>query len=239
MPYAVIGVTCGNTSRRGQPPRYGLWEEYVAALAGAGATVLLIPPGPEAAVEALDRVDGLMLPGGADVDPSLYHEAPHPKLEETDLPRDRTEARLVREAVRRRLPVLGICRGPQLINAALGGTLYQDLREQGATKAQHKFPKSWGLDHLGHRREVRRGSRLREIVKKGSVQVNSRPHQAIRDLAPGLVATATSPDGIIEAVETEDGAVVAVQCHPESLTAHAWARRLFADLVRTAAANRG
>lgn len=232
MSSAVIGVTCGNTSARGRPPRYGIWREYVTALTGAGAAVLLIPPG--AGVEVLDRVDGLMLPGGADVDPSLYGEAPHPRLEETDLERDRTEALLLREAMSRRLPVLGICRGMQLINVALGGTLFQDLRTQRATKARHTFPKSLGLDHLGHTIEVERGSRLRGVVKRAGVEVNSRHHQAIKEVAPGLTVTARSPDGIVEAFEADDGYVVAMQCHPESLTTHAWARRLFADFVPAA-----
>ena len=143
----------------------------------------------------------------------------------------------MREAVARRLPVFGVCRGQQVVNVALGGTLYQDLADDGATAFPHATPAERGRDHLAHSIEVTPGSHLRDALGADRREVNSFHHQAVRRVAPGLLVTAVSPDdGIVEGLESPDGLVLCVQCHPEELTtAHAWARGLFRAFVLIAA----
>jgi putative glutamine amidotransferase len=132
------------------------------------------------------------------------------------------------------MPVLGICRGQQAINVALGGSLYQDLDTQGAARLRHKMPHGPQHNRLVHSVAIEPGSRYRAATRSAIVRVNSRHHQAVRTVAPGLHVSAVSPDGVIEGLETSDGRVVAVQCHPESLGRLDWARRLFRNFVTTA-----
>lgn len=144
---------------------------------------------------------------------------------------DRAEIDLVRQARAADLPVLGICRGQQVINVALGGSLLQHLPE-------HEV-REHGRQHLAHEVEVRPGTELAEAAGAESITVNSLHHQAVKELAPGLVATATGPDGVIEALQSEDAGIVAVQCHPEELTGDlGWARALFERFVMRARARR-
>jgi putative glutamine amidotransferase len=125
------------------------------------------------------------------------------------------------------------------VNVALGGTLYQDLALDGATTLQHRSPAELGRDHEAHEIVVLPGSRLHAALGADRLQVNSHHHQAVRHVAPGLRATAVSPlDGIIEGLESADGLVLTVQCHPEEMTAHAWARGLFEAFVAIAADRR-
>src|SRR2546426_8335008 len=159
---------------------------YVQALARAGLVPLIVPPilDPDAACAALDRVQGLVLTGGEDVDPAHYHAVPHAKLGDTDAARDAVELALIAGARRRRLPILAICRGIQVLNVALGGTLYQDL----ATERPGKIDRSDTAAR--HGLAVESGSVLHRPIATVATTVNTRHHQAIRDLAPGLRATA-------------------------------------------------
>jgi putative glutamine amidotransferase len=233
----LIGVTVGGRLERDGMPRLAINGAYVAGLQDAGADVVLLPPAPNGVAPALlDRLDGVLMPGGVDVDPTAYGEAPREGLGRVDEDLDVLELALVREACDRRLPVFGICRGQQLINVALGGTLYQDLALDGASELPHRTPPEKGRDFPAHPIEVHPGSRLREVLGAGRLTVNSHHHQAVRRLAPGLVVTAVSPpDGVVEGVESGDGLILAVQCHPEEMLAHGWARALFQDFVATAA----
>jgi putative glutamine amidotransferase len=234
-PRPLIGVTVGN--RRGAVPRLAVNLAYVDGLHAAGADVVLLPPSANGVAPALlDRLDGVLLPGGADVNPTSYGERPSAGLEEVDDDLDALELLLVHDAVDRRLPLFGICRGHQVVNVALGGTLYQDLALEGVTTVRHATAQEQGRDHLAHPIEVEPGSRLREVLGADTVLVNSFHHQAVRRLAPGLKVTARNPgDGIVEGMESPDGLILTVQCHPEELTAgHAWARALFSALVAAA-----
>lgn len=235
-PRPLIGVPVGNRPDRTGRPRFAVNSPYVTGLQAAGADVVLLPPGPHGVSPAvLDRLNGLLLPGGVDVGPACYGERPRPGLAEVDEELDGLEVPLVRIAVERRLPVFGICRGQQVVNVALGGTLYQDLALDGATDFPHATEQERGRDYLAHPIDVTPGSHLREVLGADRLQVNSFHHQAVRRLAPGLLVTAVSPDGIAEGLETEDGLVLTVQCHPEELGAHEWARGLFRAFVRIAA----
>jgi len=175
----------------------------------------------------LGPVDGLLLPGGRDIDPAFYGEEPDPKLGPLDPDLDRTELELFRQARDGGVPVLGICRGQQLINVALGGSLIQHVDD-------HEV-RAHGRAHLAHRVEVEPTSELGRAAGESSIEVNSLHHQVVSALAPGLKPSARSEDGMIEGLESEDGMVVAVQCHPEELTADLpWARSLFQRFVARA-----
>jgi putative glutamine amidotransferase len=236
---AIVGMTCRVLSSRGLPPRYGQNQAYVQALVRAGAVPLLIPP-----IEDTDRLrrlygvcDGLLLPGGEDVEPARYGEAPHPGLRETSAPLDEVELTLARWAVRDGVPLLGICRGIQVLNVAMGGTLYQDLGLRRRRAEKHDWFPGYPRDRLSHAVEVRAGTRLAEIVGEGVQQVNSLHHQAIKKLAPGLRVAARAPDGVVEAVEVEGYRFAcAVQWHPEELAGQdRRAQRLFDALVEACA----
>jgi putative glutamine amidotransferase len=232
----LIGMTVGTTvGFQGRPPRVAGNRAYVSALQAAGAHVVLLPPGQLDALPALlDVLDGVLLPGGADIAPARYGEAPRPALQRVDEDLDAMEFALVQAAVEREMPVLGICRGLQVVNVALGGSLVQDIVADGLSPEnhdRHDEPRS----RLSHTITVSPGTRLAEIVGAGDLSVNTLHHQGVRDVAPGLRVSATTPDGLVEGLESPDGRVVTIQCHPEELVAHEWARALFADLVREAA----
>jgi putative glutamine amidotransferase len=196
---------------------------YRQAVAAAGAEPVDLVPG----TKDLPAVDGLLLPGGWDVDPSFYGEARDEKVGDTDPELDATELALFRQARERAIPVLGICRGQQVINVAMGGSLVQHLEG-------HEV-RALGRRHLAHTIEVDPESELGQAAGEHKIRVNSFHHQAIRELAGGLQETARGEDGTVEGVESDDGLIVAVQCHPEELTTDLpWARRLFERFVARA-----
>lgn len=178
---------------------------------------MLIPPVSAAVLDDyLDLIDGLLVPGGADVDSSLYGEEAHHCLGSVDPELDRMEMRLLEHAFDRDLPILGICRGIQSLAVALGGALYQDLPTQipGLTHELRENDRSF----LAHDISISQGSRLESILGKTSIGVNSLHHQSVRMLPQALRAVARSEDGIIEAVEApRKRFVVGLQCHPEEL----------------------
>ena len=210
--------------------RVALNTAYVRALLRVGVIPLAAPPllDPAHAADALRPTDGLVLTGGEDVHPGRYGAAPHPALGEVDEARDAIELALIGEARAHGKPILAICRGIQVLNVALGGTLYQDLPSERPGPVDHR-------DQLGrHALRVAPDTLLAETVGGTTLSVNSRHHQAIRDLAPALVATAWADDGVIEAAEfaTPGGPwMLAVQWHPEDLTETA----LFAGFARALA----
>ena len=216
-----IGIT--TSPRRGAD----YYAPYRRAVEAAGAEPVELPPG----TPALPDVDGLLLPGGWDVDPSLYGEPKDEKVGSIDHELDATEIRMFREARNRALPVLGICRGQQVINVAMGGSLVQHL--EGHEVREH------GRSHLAHTIDVDPRSELGRAAGEHKIRVNSFHHQAVKQLAPGLHKTARGDDGTVEGVESDDGLIVAVQCHPEELTTDLpWARRLFERFVARASQRR-
>jgi putative glutamine amidotransferase len=210
--------------------RVSLNTAYVRALESAGLVPLAVPTmlAADRAAAALAAVRGLVLTGGEDVAPDRYGATPHPRLGDVDPIRDAAELALIAAARTRRLPVLAICRGIQILNVALGGTLYQDLDSERPGPVAHSDETS------RHAVRVEPGSLLERTLRTRSASVNSRHHQAIRDLAPGLKAVAWAEDGVIEAAEPADAAapwIVAVQWHPEDLTE----RALFEGFARAVA----
>jgi putative glutamine amidotransferase len=210
--------------------RVTLNTAYVRALERAGLVPLAIPTliAPDRAVAALQSLRGLVLTGGEDVAPQRYGATPHPRLGRVDPDRDATEVALIAAARKRGLPILAICRGIQILNVALGGTLYQDLDSERPSAVHHSDETST------HRVRVAAGTLLERMLGARGAIVNSRHHQAIRDLAPALKATAWADDGVIEAAEPLDPDapwMVAVQWHPEDLTE----RALFDSFARAVA----
>lgn len=192
---------------------------YVRALLAAGGVPLILSPlmGASLAGSALDGCDGLLLTGGEDIDPSWYGAVPSPLLSPPSQERDLFELALFAVARQRQLPILGICRGIQLINVALGGTLFQDLPSERPGSVDHS--PSRARDARSHAVRLQRGSRAAAALGGTEVTVNSVHHQAIKELAPGLIATGWSGDGLIEAAETKpDGSwILGVQWHPEEM----------------------
>ncbi len=215
MKRPAIGITIGYDEDR--PDRHLLREDYVKSVVVAEGLPYVLAPVFQRDIPALlDRLDGLVLTGGSDVDPSIYGEEPHPQLGPVFRERDDFEIALSREAYRRDLPILAICRGHQVLNVATGGTLIQDLPSQQSGGSVDHDPDTQRAERV-HEVRILDGCRLRRVLEKESVGVNSFHHQAIRDLGPGLVATGWSPDGVVEAVEDPSRRfVLGVQWHPES-----------------------
>jgi putative glutamine amidotransferase len=217
---------------------YGLMPSYSEAVSKAGGIPLLIPLGlsEDDLTTIVERVDGIILPGGGDVAPERYNGRGHEKVYSVDLERDRTELFVARAAVERQKPFLAICRGVQVLNVALGGTLWYDITSQIPHAIDHDASDGQPRNHLAHVVDAKPDSLLARHTGKRESWVNSYHHQAIRDLAPGLEVTATAPDGVIEAVELDGHPyAMGVQWHPENLVhddpgMHA----LFAGLVEAA-----
>ena len=209
----LIGVSVGRLPS-GNRVIDGADRDYSRAVQLAGGAPVLLPALSDLDVAVLvGRVDGLLLTGGGDVDPSNYGAEPAAATGGVDPDRDRAEFAMLDTALERGIPVLGICRGCQVINVALGGTLLQHLPDVTATEHLHREPRDW----ISHTVRVEAGSRLQKVTGLDEIEVNSIHHQAVDRLAPPLRPVACAPDGIIEAVEHPDRGLVAVQWHPESL----------------------
>ncbi|HET6867107.1 MAG TPA: gamma-glutamyl-gamma-aminobutyrate hydrolase family protein [Solirubrobacteraceae bacterium] len=219
---------------QGEPPKLevALATLYPEAIERAGGIPIIVPLlRPEAIAALLDRVDGICLPGGPDVQPSAYGEEPHPQLGPTEPRVDAVELALVRAADRRNLPILAICRGMQLLNVARGGTLHQHLPDVVGDRLEHRQPEHGSV--TTHRVETAPHSRLRATLGGPSLEVNSFHHQAVRTLGDDLTATAWAEDGTIEAIEEPgERLVLGVQWHAEGLQAH---DPLFESLIAAAA----
>lgn len=236
----VIGVTTYL-----EQAQTGVWDVpasflpkvYLDAVTDAGGIVVLLPPqpaSPEIARRVLSTVDGLIVSGGADVDPARYGQAPHPRTGAPRRDRDDWEDALLTAAIETGLPFLGICRGAQMLNVSLGGTLVQHLPDVVGSEAYQPAPAVFGEGTVA----VDPGTRLAATLGEAAdaLPVHLYHHQALDELAPGLTVTARTADGVIEAVEL-DGAPfgIGVQWHPEE---NATDRRLFAGLVEAARAHR-
>ena len=222
-------------------PQVVLYASYIRVLNRVGLTSVLATPAHDGDdIEALlDVSHGLVLSGGEDIEPSRYGEDPVPELGEVNPVRDAMEWRAVDGALERGLPILGICRGLQLLNVYFGGSLYQDLPTQYDDTLDHEQSAPWGHHH--HKVRCTEGSRLHEALADCEpLEINSYHHQAVKELAPVLECTAKAADGLVEGVEsTEHDWVVGVQWHPERHEAQAPAddpnirvMKAFADRVR-------
>jgi len=232
----LIGVTTSITVRK-HPERAYVNSAYLAAIQAAGGVPVPMPPQLDgrARDEFLARCDGYLLTGGGDLDPATFNEPPHPTLYEVARARDRLEIALVHHAMEAKKPLLAVCRGIQVLNVALGGSLFQDVASDPGTQIQHQQEKDdKPRNEPTHSVKVVAGSRLAQILGTTDLLVNSMHHQAVKAVGRGLVPVAFAPDMIIEGVELEeaDRFVLGVQWHPEELTERdPSARRLFGALV--------
>lgn len=231
----TVAVTAG-IRPDGDTNRVRLTAAYVTALENAGLIPLIVPPlsldGAAAAI--LDSVAGLVLTGGEDVDPARYGEKRHEKVRSVNAARDATEASLIEQAKAMGKPVLAICRGIQILNVALGGTLVQDIPSQIGTTIAHD--EDTPRDARSHEILIESGSLIAAAVGAEHVTVNSFHHQSVARVADGMRVTARSPDGVIEGMESTDSNwwVMAVQWHPEEMTdsPEPWDRGLFNAFAR-------
>ena len=211
----VIGIIAACT--REVHPAYTTGHDYVRAVERAGGLALLLPATPDAVsagmAQWLALCGGFVLPGGGDVAPTYYGQSPVPQLTSTDRLRDNVELTLCRAAAQHKKPLLGICRGAQVLNVAFGGTLWQDIPAQCRAAICHY-----------------------QDMGPGQHECNTFHHQAVRDVAPGFAAAAHAPDGLVEAVESADGLALGVQWHPENLASgHSDHAAVFTWLVDAAA----
>jgi gamma-glutamyl-gamma-aminobutyrate hydrolase PuuD len=189
--------------------------DVVKLIQANGGTVVCFYVGESDQVLAqqIKEIDALLLPGGDDVNPQYYHEQAHEKLEKVDDSLDRLEFQLMDSARKQRIPILGICRGLQIINVWLGGTLYQDIPSQFGKKVIHRIKKNDKLKPCYHQVKLEG-----PLAGLGTIKSNSYHHQGIKDLAPGLQILGRTKDGLIEALENSnqvDSTILAVQFHPE------------------------
>jgi putative glutamine amidotransferase len=219
-PLIAVG---GVTRKWDGSDRTGVNAAYVKSVLAAGGAPLVLSPllGPSLAARVLAGVDGVLLTGGEDVHPAWYHAEPSPHLFPPSRERDLFELALFAAARQTGLPILGICRGIQLVNVAMGGTLYQDIPSERPGPVDHNPAAE--RQHRTHAVRLEPGSRAEAALGSAPLAVNSFHHQAIRDLAKGLIATGWTDDGLIEAVESGPGApwLLAVQWHPEEMFAEA------------------
>lgn len=246
MSKPVIGVTLFRREKNKSNSKYGTINcNYVKAIVDAGGLPLLIPivNKPQDIKHYMGLIDGLLLSGGQDISPELYNEEAIEELGNIDPERDRWELNIFKAAYKKRLPVLGICRGMQLINVGLGGSLYQDIYSQYNDSLQHTSKKDETCAY--HQILIENGSQLEEILCcLDSLYVNSYHHQALKSPGNNLKVVARSDEGIIEAIEAEDSDqrfLVGVQWHPEDLAGvddnsltHNCFQQLFKALINAA-----
>jgi putative glutamine amidotransferase len=235
----LIGITANfMPAKDGRPGSNCVGEAYIHAVLHAGGIPFIIPT----AVAAQDltglfqRLDGLLLTGGGDINPACFDGAPHPRVYDIDDRRDEQEIRLVEMAAGSGKPFLGICRGIQVINVALGGSLYTDIWDQMLGAVKHDYFPDTPRDYLAHPVTVLAESHLAKILGGESFMVNSLHHQGVERVAPGLVPVAFAVDQLVEGVEVPGHPFgLGVQWHPEWLQAHAPQRQLFEALVMASA----
>jgi putative glutamine amidotransferase len=222
----------------GLPDSWVMNQRYYRAVASVGGVPWMIPllTDDEGALRCMfEQLDGIFIAGGIDIDPAVYGAPRHVLTGRADAARDRVEMLMTTWALEEGKPILGVCRGAQILNVVCGGTLYQDVAEELPAADKHDYFPTEGFarDYLAHSIRIAPGSRLRAAFGATDALVNSMHHQAVRDLGRGLVATAHAPDGVIEAIEgTGDSFVVGVQWHPEMLVDQdAATHRLFSEFL--------
>jgi putative glutamine amidotransferase len=232
----LIGITTYHSTNTYGQPLVLLQESYIRAIRQAGGVPVLIPSLiAQDGWEALyTRLDGILFSGGGDI--GLEHSPgdPHPRIDEVDPDRDTVELNMVNAAVSDGKPFLGICRGCQVMNVALGGTLYTHIPDQLPDALDHSYPGNLRTV-LVHQVKIEEGTQTAEIFGEPIIQVNSLHHQGIKDVAPSVRAAGHAPDGLVEAIELPDHPFgLAVQWHPEWLTDQEGTRNLFRKFVQAA-----
>jgi putative glutamine amidotransferase len=237
MIHPLIGITTNPVHPRNDLPYDKLAHTYCESVCAAGGIPVMLPNilSADVVVSLRDLLDGILLSGGGDIAPERFHGIESPAIGNISPERDRLEFQLVQLSVETDWPLLGICRGFQVINVALGGTLYTDIPEQFATKIQHNTSEEYGRDALAHEVTIIEGTVLAGILKQPGLLVNSFHHQAVKQIAPELKVSSIATDGLVEGLEMVDKRFfIGVQWHPECLPLQAEQRALFEAFVQTA-----
>lgn len=235
MTKPLIGIGADVKVTGGRRDRAFGYMTYIETLRSAGAVPVLIPPQAENAAAVMVALDGLVLAGGADCDPSIWGEEPHPKCEPMDPRRQSNDLALARAAHDQKVPALGVCLGLQIMNVANGGTLMQDIDSEMKTEIRHGSDPS---DRARHDIAIESGTQLASILGAGTFNVNSSHHQAVRNVAKGFRVTAYAPDGIVEGLEDpRHPFYLGVQWHPEDMGGEESATGLFAAFIEAARAH--
>ena len=234
----LIGITTNQSANNYTQPTVMLMQSYINAVMLAGGVPVLIPSMiHEDGWDALyARLDGVLFSGGGDIALERFSGEPHPRIDDVDLQRDSVEFKMLDAAATDGKPFLGICRGCQVVNVALGGTLYTHIRDQLPNALDHSYPGNMRTV-LVHEVKIEEGSRIAEVMGEPILKVNSLHHQGLKDIAPSLRVTGHAPDGLVEAVELPDHPFgIAVQWHPEWLTDQVPTQNLFKKFVEAASA---
>lgn len=231
----LIGITSGWVTNSSGVLVHQLGEAYTRAILQAGGFPVVIPTGLEApALQGLlERLDGVVLSGGGDLDPALFNGDPHPKVYGISPERDQLEISLVHLVLGMDKPLLAICRGIQVLNVALGGELYTHIADQKEHALKHDWFPKFPRDKLAHTVSLKCDSVLDQIYGADEIQVNSLHHQGISNVGEGLEAIAFAPDGLVEGLEVRGASfAVGVQWHPECLPADEGSQKLFQALIQ-------
>jgi putative glutamine amidotransferase len=239
MPKPLIGITTTRLLNPSSHPAFGVNVAYTEAISIAGGLPVLIPL--NLSNDELDgllyRLDGILFTGGYDIDPHKYGGHSHPSVERIDKSRDEVEMHLIQSLIKSDKSFLGICRGLQVINVAMGGSLYEHIPDQAPGDIihdNHHLPRNF----LAHKVTIKTKNHLSEIIASSEVLVNSLHHQGVRNLANALLPAAYAPDGLIEAFELPGHPFgLAVQWHPEELLEHEVMLRLFQAFIRSCQIN--
>ena len=235
----LIGITTGLTHNKAGSPICQVGQAYSLSIQNAGGIPVLIAIGSDADTLSalLQQVDGLLFSGGGDIDPKHFIGDPHPKVYGISPERDVLEFFLVEKALAVDLPLLAICRGVQVLNVALGGSLYTHISDQLENPLKHDWFPGYPRDKRAHRVQLNPGSKLSSIYGSQNIPVNSLHHQGIQRVGDGIQVTATAPDSLVEGLEVVDASfAVGVQWHPECLPDDPGSQALFRAFI-TAAAN--
>jgi putative glutamine amidotransferase len=241
----LIGITAFETKHLRPPhaPLYATGQRYVRAIEDAGGLPVILSPAltNETLRAVFDRLDGLLLSGGGDIDPAIYGEEPHASIWGLDMNRDRAELAMAKWAAEAQTPLLCICRGTQVLNVALGGSLVQDIASMVPDALTHMYDEeTMPREAVAHPVSVETDSLLSSLIQDSRAEVNSWHHQSIKRVADDLKVVALSPDGIVEAIELPGHRfALGVQWHPEWLyQQQPEMARLFEGLVEAASTNK-
>jgi len=232
----IIGITTYQSTNIHGQPTVILMQSYIDAVMQAGGVPVLIPSMiAEDGWDALySRLDGILFSGGGDIALEHFSGDPHPRIDDVEPERDSVELKLLNAAASDGKPMLGICRGCQVMNVAFGGTLYTHIPDQLPNALDHAYPGNKRMV-LVHEVKLEEGTHIAEVMGEPIVKVNSLHHQGLKDIAPSLRVTGRAPDGLVEAVELPDHPfAIAVQWHPEWLTDQESTRNLFRKFVEAA-----